>query len=341
MKTLMRATMAAAVVGIGFGAGPGPVDRAIADAVDFPSETVEIVVGRSAGGGMDRHARGLAPYLEKHLPGDSSVIVTNRPGAGGVIALTSVWDGDPDGYRITKTITSTDIINSIVNEDVTYTLSEFDFLGSLYYADTGLMVRADLGWETIDDMRAAAAEEPIVFGTTGVGSTAHIEGTFVYGGHLGIPVRFVHYPGTSDVMLAMARGDVQATSFGVNTAARFASEEENLEMLLVWSKEPVEFFEDLPTAIDAGVSEEEFDTAPPVVGQWRALMTTPDTPEPVMAVLRQAFADAMADPDYDAWRINASLPKRVIIGEEFAERVAAIEAGYMAIADDLKSLLQQ
>ncbi|WP_029041548.1 Bug family tripartite tricarboxylate transporter substrate binding protein [Cucumibacter marinus] len=306
----------------------------------FPSQTVEIVVGRSAGGGMDLHARGLAPFLQKHLPGDESVIVTNRPGAGGVIALTSIWDAEPDGHQITMTITSSDIINSIVNDDVAWKLSEFDFLGSLYAADTGLLVRSDLGWETIDDMREAAGDEPIVFGTTGVGSTAHIEGLFLYDQHLGIPVRFVHYPGTSDVMLAVARGEVHATSFGVNTAANFAEGDESLDMLLAWSEEPVEFFEDVPTALEAGVTQEEFDTAPPVMGQWRGLMTTPGTPEPVLEILRQAFADAMNDPEYDEWRLQANLPKRALIGEEFTELVERIEAGYEAIGDELKELIQ-
>ncbi|WP_026380750.1 tripartite tricarboxylate transporter substrate binding protein [Afifella pfennigii] len=296
-------------------------------------------MGRSPGGGLDLHARGLAPYLEKHLPGDSSVVVVNRPGAGGGIALMSVWDADPNGYNLVKTITSSDLINQITTQSLTYKLSEFDFIGSLYYADTGLMVRSDLGWETIDDIRAAAAEKPIVFGTTGHGSTAHIEGIFVYERHLGIPVRFVHYAGTSEVMLAMARGEVQATAFGASTAARFAEEDENLKMLFVWSKEPIEYFEDLPTALDVGITEEEFDTAPPVLGQWRALMTTPGTPEPVLAILREAFLEATSDPEYEAWRVNAKIPKNVIPGEEFGEKVAEIEAGYLAIADELKELV--
>ena len=342
MHTLARLTCAASALALVGLAGSAILSTpAAAQQADFPSRTVEIVVGRTAGGGIDQHARAVAPYMQRHLPGDASVIVTNRPGAGGVIALMSVWDGAADGYRITKTITSTDVINAIINDEVGYTLSEFDFLGSLYYADTGLMVRADLGWQTIDDMRAAGQQEPIIFGTTGVGSTAHIEGAFVYGQHLGVPVRFVHYPGNSDVMLAMARGEVHATSFGVNTAAGFAEAEENLEMLLVWSREPVEFFEDLPTALDAGITEEEFDSAPAVLGQWRALMVAPNTPEPVLEILREAFVAAMDDPEYDAWRINASLPKRVVVGDDFAEIVRSIEEGYMAFADELKEMLQQ
>lgn len=324
---------------LGAGATLGTVAPAVAQ-VEYPTRNVEVVIGRSAGGGIDLHARGVAPYLQRHLPGNHSVYVTNRPGAGGAVALMSVWDAEPDGYRITKTITSTDLVNTLLHEELTYRLSEFEFIGSLYYAPTGLLVRSDLNWKTLDDMRTTAAEAPLVFGTTGHGSTAHIEGLFVYDQHLGIPVRFVHYPGTADVMLAMARGEVHATSFGAHAASNFADGDDGLEMFMVWSREPVEFIEHVPTALDVGVTEEQFASAPPVLGHWRALMTTPGTPEEVMQILRKAFMDAMNDPEFDAWRLNGNFPKNAIPGDEFQKMVQEIEAGYDAIADELIELLR-
>src|SRR3954469_839578 len=64
----------------------------------FAGKTVRFVVGFGPGGGYDAYARMLAPYLSKNL--GATVIVENRPGAGGLVALNGVYMAPPDGLTI-------------------------------------------------------------------------------------------------------------------------------------------------------------------------------------------------------------------------------------------------
>src|SRR5690349_18259055 len=65
---------------------------------DYVGKTIRFIVGFGPGGGYDSYARMLAPYLAKYS--GASVIVENRPGAGGVIALNGLYTAAPDGLSI-------------------------------------------------------------------------------------------------------------------------------------------------------------------------------------------------------------------------------------------------
>ena len=81
-------------------AAPG-VAPALGQANRFPDRPVEIVVGFTAGGATDLDARAIAPLLERRLGG--TVVVVNRPGAGGEVALASVARSRPDGHTLGTT----------------------------------------------------------------------------------------------------------------------------------------------------------------------------------------------------------------------------------------------
>ncbi|MGE5198583.1 MAG: Bug family tripartite tricarboxylate transporter substrate binding protein, partial [Rhodospirillaceae bacterium] len=96
--TLRRRTLLAAA-GASF-AAPG-VAPALAQANRWPERPVEIVVGFVPGGATDLDARAVAPLLEKRIGGP--VVVVNRPGAGGEVALASVARARPDGHVLGTT----------------------------------------------------------------------------------------------------------------------------------------------------------------------------------------------------------------------------------------------
>ena len=67
---------------------------------DFPNQNIRIVVGAKPGGGMDTYARTLGRYMEKSLPEGIHVVIENRPGAGGQVGASMVYNSKPDGYTL-------------------------------------------------------------------------------------------------------------------------------------------------------------------------------------------------------------------------------------------------
>src|ERR1700754_3348201 len=97
VETLKRCGLVLAVT-VGLAA---PVSSAVAQESEqafFTGKTVRFVVGFGPGGGYDAYARMLAPYLSKTL--GTTVIVENRPGAGGLLALNGVYIAPPDGLTM-------------------------------------------------------------------------------------------------------------------------------------------------------------------------------------------------------------------------------------------------
>jgi len=92
----VRRTFLGAVVG---GAAALAVPRLSRAAQStFPKKPIKIIVTADAGGGEDTEARGIAPYVQKHL--GVSVLIENQPGAGGKIAFEKFQRTEPDGYTL-------------------------------------------------------------------------------------------------------------------------------------------------------------------------------------------------------------------------------------------------
>ena len=92
LKTLAACTAMA----LGLAPGVGVA----AEASDFPSKPINLIVAYAAGGGSDLVVRLLAPYLEKEIGNNAKIVVTNRPGAGGGIGFGELAHAAPDGYPI-------------------------------------------------------------------------------------------------------------------------------------------------------------------------------------------------------------------------------------------------
>src|SRR5687767_15950298 len=94
----MRKSALALSLAFGLVMAASPVAAQESEQAFFSGKTVRFVVGFGAGGGYDSYARMLAPYLSKTL--GAKVIVENRPGAGGLVALNGVYISPPDGLTM-------------------------------------------------------------------------------------------------------------------------------------------------------------------------------------------------------------------------------------------------
>ncbi|HEY3793189.1 MAG TPA: tripartite tricarboxylate transporter substrate binding protein [Bradyrhizobium sp.] len=147
-----------------------------ASAQPFPSKPVHILVPYAAGGAVDILARTLGDAVSKTW--GQSVIIENRPGAGGVIASQALVTSPPDGYTLIV-VASGHPTNPFLYEKLPYdTFKDFTPISLLASSPNILLVRADSPFKTLADMIAAAKAKPgsLSYGHAGSGTSTHLAG---------------------------------------------------------------------------------------------------------------------------------------------------------------------
>src|SRR3982074_706689 len=142
----------------------------------FPSIPVHIFVPYAAGGGVDILARTLGDVVSRQW--GQTVVVENRPGAGGVVASQALVASPPDGYTLIV-VASGHATNPFLYPKIPYeTFKDFTPISLLASSPNILLVRADSPLKTLGDMIAQARSKPgsLSFGHAGTGTSTHLAG---------------------------------------------------------------------------------------------------------------------------------------------------------------------
>jgi tripartite-type tricarboxylate transporter receptor subunit TctC len=142
----------------------------------FPSKPVHIFVPYAAGGGVDILARTLGDVVSRQW--GQTVVVENRPGAGGVVASQALVGSPPDGYTLIV-VASGHATNPFLYPKIPYdTFSDFAPISLLASSPNVLLVRADSPFKTLGDMIAQARAKPgsLSFAHAGTGTSTHLAG---------------------------------------------------------------------------------------------------------------------------------------------------------------------
>src|SRR5450755_3606957 len=162
----MCAVVAAAVLTTGAASAQSP----------FPSKPVHIFVPYAAGGGVDILARTLGDVVSRQW--GQTVVIENRPGAGGLIASQALVTSPPDGYTLIV-VASGHATNPFLYPKIPYdTFKDFAPISLLASSPNILLVRADSPFKTLGDMIAQARAKPgsLSFGHAGTGTSTHLAG---------------------------------------------------------------------------------------------------------------------------------------------------------------------
>jgi tripartite-type tricarboxylate transporter receptor subunit TctC len=147
-----------------------------ASAQPFPSKPVRILVPYAAGGAVDILSRTLGDAVSQKW--GQSVVIENRPGAGGVIASQALVTSPPDGYTLIV-VASGHPTNPFLYAKLPYdTFKDFTPISQLASSPNILLVRADSPFKTVADMIAAAKAKPgtLTYGHAGTGTSTHLAG---------------------------------------------------------------------------------------------------------------------------------------------------------------------
>src|SRR6202043_2823256 len=142
----------------------------------FPSKPVHIFVPYAAGGGVDILARTLGEAASRQW--GQSVVVENRPGAGGVVASQALVMSPPDGYTLIV-VASGHATNPFLYPKIPYdTFKDFTPISLLASSPNILLVRVDSAFKTISDVIAQAKAKPgsLSFAHAGTGTSTHLAG---------------------------------------------------------------------------------------------------------------------------------------------------------------------
>lgn len=302
----LRAALALAAVTAVF-----PVLAQSADArTGYPSRPVRMVVPFGAGSGPDLRAREIGQKLAEQW--GHPVIVENRPGAGGQLAMEQVARAAPDGYTLVMAGQSAVAIAPHLGKLRYDPLKDFAPVSRTSRGAIILVANAGLPVSTVAELASYAKAHPGRLNAASWGSATitHLA-LELFNRSAGITIGHVPYKAASQAISELVAGEVQlAFEFYVAVAPHLKSG--RLRALAVSGRERLAALPDVPTFTEAGLRDME-----PVSG-WQGVAAPAGTPRAIVETVRTAVARAMASPELRASYVASGFEAVSDTPEEFS-----------------------
>jgi len=252
----------------------------------WPDRPIEIVVGFAPGGGTDITARTLAVYLEKELGG--SVVVVNKPGASGAIALASVARAKPDGYTLAMT-NMPGLLTIPIERDAGFVPSDFTYLANLVSDPSAFSVSMESPYKTLAQLLTAIKANPgkISVSSSGVGTDDHLLMVF-FEKETGTKLNHVPFNGAAPQRNAVIGGHTEIGAMNVGEAMPYNGIK--VRILAQAGETRSVLAPDVPTFKEQGVNV--------VMSSERGLVGPKGLPLEVQAKLDDALAKVASNPEF-------------------------------------------
>jgi tripartite-type tricarboxylate transporter receptor subunit TctC len=313
------------------------------DAADFyHGKTIRLIVGASPSRGYSAHARIVARYMGRHIPGNPAIIVQNMPAGSGVAAANYLFNAamkDGSEIELFNRYTIQDAVLGV--KQALYAPEKFNWLGTTAsYSDNAyvFIVRAALPIHTIEDLRNA--DPPLNIGNAGSTPIRILQEA------LGLKFKVISGFQGDDLDLAFERGEIDGQTEGyltiMATRPYWLTQKFARIMIQFGRSDRLPALADVPTARElAGTPEDrqliEFTEAPIMIGYPFA--APPDVPPERVAALRAGFTATMEDADFQADMHSANLEYSPKTGAEVAAIVDQLAHASPAIIARYKSIV--
>ena len=284
-----------------------------AHAEDYPSKPIRLLVPLSAGGGMDTVARAIGFKLTESLK--QTVVVDNRPGAGGSVAGELMARAAPDGYTLLMA-SSTAVIYPLMYSVRDAPLRDFQPVSQVTSQPYVLVVHPSLPARSVAEFIALARARPgqLNFASSGNGSLIHLAGE-LFRVSTGTDLVHVPYKGMSAAYPDLLAGHIQFTFGSIISVLSFLHADK-LRGLGVTGRTRAPTLPQTPTLNEAGVPG--FD-----VTQWYGVLAPAATPRPIVARLQSEIAAALKHPDTAARLASDGADAVGSTPEQFAQLLVA------------------
>lgn len=254
---------------------------------NYPTKSIEMLVGYSPGAGTDLGARMIAENSKKYL--GQEIVVVNKPGGGGRVAMTLVSKAKPDGYSLAAT-TDVSVTLSPNLEPVPYKpLEDFTFIIQFGSVEVGVVVPSDSPFHTFKDLIEFVRANPgkLTISTIGVGTGSHV--AFEAISLLeGLKIKLIPFSGSAPAMTALLGGHVMAANSGCSGYVPHLKAKK-VRLLAIMSEERNDVYPEVPTFKEHGY---------PGFPILYFIAGPKNMEKPVVKKLEEAFRNAMESPAF-------------------------------------------
>ncbi len=286
-------------------------------AESYPSRAVKIITPFPAGSGPDAVVRMVAEKLNRAW--GKPVIVDNRPGANGFIALTLARNSPPDGYTLVQASNAQLTTHTLIYHHLPYDpVKDFAPITPLFRNSFFVVVGVNSPYKNAGELIAAAKSKPgsIAYGSEFVGSPGHL-GALMLGSAAGVQMVHVPFKETTQLFSALANNEV-TWAFSSAATANSALLAGRVKLLAVGMRARLPAYPDVPTVAESG------GPAGFTLDAWTALLAPQGTPPSIVAQINQAVAAALGEADirqrlvtfgYETWPLAPADMKSTLEAE--------------------------
>jgi tripartite-type tricarboxylate transporter receptor subunit TctC len=297
-----------------------------ASAQQFPDKPIRLIVPVPPGGGADFVARTYASQLTKAF--NQQIVIDNRGGAAGIIAMDALAKAPADGYTLVQTNISTISINQYIYDKLPYD-PQRDFAPVSLITLNPLILVANPGVpaKSVKELVALGKAKPgqLAYGSLGSGSIQHLAG-HVFGKEAGIQLLHIPYKGAAPVTVDLLAGQVQIAFSGVGTVAAHVKSG-RLTALAVTGPKRMEYFADTPTFQEIGLKNVDF-------ALWNGILAPAGTPAPIIRKLNAEIRKAAQSQELTRAMSTQATSPTTSTPEEFAAFIKSEQARFAVIVRD-------
>ncbi|MET0867617.1 MAG: tripartite tricarboxylate transporter substrate binding protein [Pseudorhodoplanes sp.] len=262
--------------------------RAQDPAADYPNNAIRIVIGFSPGGGSDVAGRAVADKLADKW--GKPVIVENKTGAQGNLAMSYVAKSPADGYTLIIVPIGNAAVNPSLFKELPYDMKEFAPVSMIAEIENVLVVNSKLPAKDLKELivLGKSKQKPFTFSSPGAGSQAHLAGELLARA-IDVEIAHIPYRGLGPALNDVLTGEITLTFAQLSNAKQFI-ENGQLRAIGVASPKRSPALPDVPTLSEAGLPGF-------VAVSWYALMAPAKTPRPIIDKLSREIATIVQLPD--------------------------------------------
>jgi tripartite-type tricarboxylate transporter receptor subunit TctC len=277
------------------------------------------------GGLVDTVARLIAPHLQQAL--SQTVLVENRPGAGGLVGTDFAARQNPDGYSLLVSHASVHVYATATRNKMPFdAITDFTHMAMLVEAPMVLLVRPQSPFKSLADYVAAARVKPVRYGSSGIGSANHLFGEMLKIEGNAPMHDHVPYQGSAPALAELLGGQIDSVLDPITTNVD-QLKGGSLRALAVSTPARLPGLPDIPTFAEAGF--------PSLTGsQWLGLSAPKGLPAPIAQRLTTLMPEILARPDIMK-RLDdlQTLPRKApVTGAEFNKLIESQINTWTAVA---------
>lgn len=302
----------------------GPIIARATGTFPSPGQTATILVGFAPGGGGDTWMRWVAEYLRKRW--NITVVVENRPGAGGTIAAGQLARSKPDGYTVGLATSSPFTVAPHLQKLPYDPVADFSYLFQFLVSAQPLFVKADAQWQTIEELMAWAKANPggLFWSTAATNGATHISTAAAFRAK-GIEATYVPYKGGADAISALLGEQIHAL-----VAAEFPpfAASGRIRLLAESGPDKIPGFPDIPT-----YQELDFPVAVPI---FYGIAGPAGIPENAVKAWEEAGRDMVKEPAFHEMLNKLSGTGTYMDSATFGGNIAEVNHKMATLVPDLR-----